>query len=1261
MNGLVRRLRNGGVVRFDASLRHVATKNRQGDSTTFYYNPTVTTQLDSITLPVPSGSTTRRTFTLLYSGSPARLSQIRGPAQTGSGNRDVGLTHDSNGKLLYVVEPTGDSVRFMYASYTSTAVLTGRINRMRDTTLYTYDGWGGVSQVTVRMRTASAIVTTQCPVESRSLATCSGDNTANTPLAPGRVTTRLDGPRSDISDVTRFFVGRFGAPDSVVDASGARVRLVRANSGFPALVTEMTDAAGLVTRTAYNARGLPDSVTIVSPFGGSNTVSRFKWHSKWDMSTSMRSPTGNVDTLSIDTNTGNRLWQRRGLADSTQITFGYDAHNRLTTVTNQQSVALATLTYESVLGNLWKSQRPLGAVTEALQNAIGADTAVLSHTDTLLTSHLRVRSSTVFDVMGRPTQSITHAPGVPWSLSPVGGLSGTSDSVRSIVVTHYDIEGRPDSVRRFSKRNTTWSDTALTTTKYDPAGRPLVSREYPSPAGDSTVYDPSGNAIRIITRRSHIIAQTFDPLNRLVTRSAPTVTYQRTHCGECRNVDALYWPQMNDSVFAPDFGSRIAPYMSVPDLIIPAELTVFGYDAAGRMVQADNPDVRIRRGYFPNGALQADTSWVRSYDIGAVEPFAASRRSVLTYTYDLAGRRVGRTDHTGGTQSYAYDALGQLASTTDQAAGGSQLATTFSYDAQGRLAQQAVPSASTLATWTYDVEGRPTIRAEEGFADTIVYDPRGKRLRVRGKTTMMDAAVAGSVLAYDALGQVLASANEDSERPLVTDEIRMDGHGNQLVRHANRLSSTVNTEARDSSRFVGHRLVERVGEHKPDNRTSPNGLEPAIKIADSLGISYDFAGNVTYQIQVKRRGVLAGSGVNTARDSVGHSWSYNFYDAGQRLRAAQRTSMSQNATNLTTFDEYWYDALGRRVAVRTRVDSVAYCPMVSSWPSPSCQQQFLRTVWDGDQVLLEHRGVGGWQEVDGNLGYEPGGPWYGTVRYTQTGAIDAPVIVWIGSTPRVLHRNWRGTVAGATLANGNADTETVWPAAVSDVWLSPDSRQSPPQPNKWLGSLVTEGKDATGTLYRRNRYYDPASGRFTQEDPIGLAGGPNLYGYAGGDPINFGDPFGLDCESKDGGRRSCRLTWSTADTPDSTVTAATLREIQAIADEAELDLVLSSGRRAGACPGSLHNCGRAIDISGVMVNGTLVDFGQGRGPGAVNVNALRYAGTLQGVASGRENVAENLGPWGMWSSRARGTAMAPFYTRTVQAIHYNHVHIGVHP
>ena len=32
---------------------------------------------------------------------------------------------------------------------------------------------------------------------------------------------------------------------------------------------------------------------------------------------------------------------------------------------------------------------------------------------------------------------------------------------------------------------------------------------------------------------------------------------------------------------------------------------------------------------------------------------------------------------------------------------------------------------------------------------------------------------------------------------------------------------------------------------------------------------------------------------------------------------------------------------------------------------------------------------------------------------------------------------------------------------------------------------------------------------FTQQDPIGIAGGANVYGFASGDPVNYADPFGL--------------------------------------------------------------------------------------------------------------------------------------------------------
>ncbi|MBN8553355.1 MAG: RHS repeat-associated core domain-containing protein [Caulobacterales bacterium] len=46
----------------------------------------------------------------------------------------------------------------------------------------------------------------------------------------------------------------------------------------------------------------------------------------------------------------------------------------------------------------------------------------------------------------------------------------------------------------------------------------------------------------------------------------------------------------------------------------------------------------------------------------------------------------------------------------------------------------------------------------------------------------------------------------------------------------------------------------------------------------------------------------------------------------------------------------------------------------------------------------------------------------------------------------------------------------------------------------------------------RNRQYNPTLGRFMQTDPIGIAGGVNLYAYVGGDPVNMRDPFGLEKE-----------------------------------------------------------------------------------------------------------------------------------------------------
>jgi RHS repeat-associated protein len=61
--------------------------------------------------------------------------------------------------------------------------------------------------------------------------------------------------------------------------------------------------------------------------------------------------------------------------------------------------------------------------------------------------------------------------------------------------------------------------------------------------------------------------------------------------------------------------------------------------------------------------------------------------------------------------------------------------------------------------------------------------------------------------------------------------------------------------------------------------------------------------------------------------------------------------------------------------------------------------------------------------------------------------------------------------------------------------------------NVILPGQIFDGQ--AGLHYNVRGDYDPATGKYTESDPIGLLGGVNSYAYVGGDPMLYVDPLGL--------------------------------------------------------------------------------------------------------------------------------------------------------
>jgi RHS repeat-associated protein len=268
------------------------------------------------------------------------------------------------------------------------------------------------------------------------------------------------------------------------------------------------------------------------------------------------------------------------------------------------------------------------------------------------------------------------------------------------------------------------------------------------------------------------------------------------------------------------------------------------------------------------------------------------------------------------------------------------------------------------------------------------------------------------------------------------------------------------------------------------------GCEPSAgQVFQLLGLEYDPALNMFRQIDSTSGNVVTPTSFDTPNRLTGWGNVTYQYDAD-----GNRVLRRDNNTGIETI--YAWSADGRLLSVQRGSTTLAYDynafgELVRRRANGAVDRHF---IWDEGHLLAELNGTASSK----------------TAEYAYYPGVDRPLALITGasgSMVRYYHQDERGNVIGLTSGTSVAQHNVYnpWGQLEAQIDMLPDTSRL-----GWKG-LMREG-GITNLYYARARWYDPESRRFMSEDPIGLAGGLNLYAMADNDPVNKSDPTGLDAE-----------------------------------------------------------------------------------------------------------------------------------------------------
>ncbi|MEO6664929.1 MAG: RHS repeat-associated core domain-containing protein [Rubrivivax sp.] len=818
----------------------------------------------------------------------------------------------------------------------------------------------------------------------------------------------------------------------------------------------MADTSGRSLQFAYNGASLVASVT-----DHTGRVWRYGYDTAANL-TSVTDPLGGVMRYtwqpyrpSGDANTYYQLLSVTDAANVVQISFTYSGNQVASYTEGANRYTYTRPTTNTTLAGTVTRRDSLNVATSFTYGALGLVTQDVDG--------IGGRTSYTYDSNGRVTATV-DALNRSWSSSydALGRMTASSNPLgQSGSVQYSGNDPRPVRMTSPSGR--------VVALSYDSRGNLLSTVD---PVGATTVmtYSARGDVTGIrnaLTQQTAIVytasglpTQVTDPLSRTSTMSYDAlgrVTTATNAAGETTR-------------YGYDVLDRAS---TVTDPL--GQITSFSYDTAGRLLSVTDAKASVTQyQYDSNGRRSAEvapdgrrTSYTYRTD-NLLSQITWPDNTTIVYTYDN-NKRVTR--ETAGTEviNYSYNAVNQLTSSTGP--GGT---VAYTYDNASRVVTET--SGGKTNTITRNAEGERTRLDYLGQTQTYTRDNRGLVTRI--------AAPAGNFdFGFDALGRRTqlsypngSSASYAFDAAGQLTNLTHAGVFNAPYAHSFDAAGRITKVTGDGGDWnYSYDALGRLTQATQDaSRAQSKQAKQAQAAASTTTYTLDAVGNIldggrTYDVNHR---LTADAAKTYSYDLRGNLTLERERTTGARTvytwnvkNQLKQVHFFANATagSLSRTLTYTYDPLGRRAS---KVDNAT-------------TQKF---VYDGDDLV-------------GTL--DAGNAT--TVATVFSGAVDEPLSTTTAGSPKTLYANHLGSVKavadGATLTHAYGYS----PYGETQPGSSPDST-----PFRYTG----REKDTDSLYYYRARYYSTAQQRFVSQDPLGVQGGINTYGYVSNDPISENDPTG---------------------------------------------------------------------------------------------------------------------------------------------------------